>query len=229
MILYDKTKLEKLKLKFNNVETIDVNYSQAYQDMFVLTMLDGKQKGTYLEIGAFNPTFISNTCLLDKKFGWTGISIDIDAGVGQQFIGTRNCTFVLQNALTIDYKKLLENNNMPKQIDYLQLDIEPQANTLSCLKMLPLDEYRFSVITYETDFYDPGVTREVSMENREESRQILISHGYEMVVGNLCNVSTTDPFEDWYVDPKVVSPELIQKLKQSMEYNNTSESFMLNL
>lgn len=229
MILYDKSKLGKLKIKFNGVETIDVNYSQAYQDMFVLTMLDGKRNGTYLEIGAFSPTFISNTCLLDKKFGWNGISIDINPQTQSQFIGTRNCQFVLQDALTIDYKSLLKGSNMPNQIDYLQIDIEPQSNTLSCLKLLPLNDYRFSVITYETDFYDPSVTREESLKNREESRQILLSHGYEMVVGNICNVSTNDPFEDWYVDPTVIPSELIQKLKDSMEYNNTSERFMLNL
>ena len=39
MIPYSKSKLERLKFKFNDVELINKNYSQAYQDMFVLTML----------------------------------------------------------------------------------------------------------------------------------------------------------------------------------------------
>ena len=38
-----------------------------------------------------------------------------------------------------------------KQIDYLSLDIDPSEATLAALKKLPLDDYRFSVITYETE------------------------------------------------------------------------------
>ena len=227
MIHYTREKQETLKSKFNGVETIDKNYSQAYQDMFVLTMLEGKRDGTYLEVGACHPVLISNTYLLDSKFGWKGISIDINPSVKAGYDGNRNCNLIVQDALTIDYAKLMADNNMPNQIDYLQLDIEPQSNTLACLKRMPLNDYRFSVITYETDFYDPAFSREDSLKNREESREILLSHGYELIVGNVCNTSTTDPFEDWYVDPNVVSKELIELFKQSSEFDNVSEKAMI--
>ena len=48
---------------------------------------------------------------------------------------------------------LFLRKNYPKQIDYLSLDIDPSEATLAALKKLPLDEYRFSVITYETEVY----------------------------------------------------------------------------
>jgi hypothetical protein len=228
MILYEDSSINKLRLKFNGVEKIKKNYSQAYQDMFVLSMLNGKTNGTFLEIGAYDPHFVSNTYLLEKEFKWDGISIDIEPSVKRKFEGKRTCKFHLQDALTIDYDDLLTKHNFPSQIDYLQLDVEPQKNTLSCLKLMPLNKYRFSVITYETDFYDTAVTKEESLRNREESREILHSHGYELVVGNVCNVSVDDPFEDWWVDPNVIPSEIIEKFKESSEYNDTSESYMLN-
>ena len=46
--------------------------------------------------------------------------------------------------LEIDYKKLFEDNNMPIDIDYLQIDIEPAHNTLECLKKIPFNKYNFS-------------------------------------------------------------------------------------
>jgi hypothetical protein len=49
--VYNKDKFNSLKIKFPGSEEIERNYSEAYQDMFVLTMLNGKKEGTYLEIG----------------------------------------------------------------------------------------------------------------------------------------------------------------------------------
>lgn len=217
MKLYDKTK--NLKHKFDGWENIEKNYSQAYQDLFVLTALNGKKDGTYLDIGAREPDFISNTYLLEQM-GWTGVSIDIeDLG----FNKLRRNTFLLANALTLDYEQVLAN--APKQIDYLSIDIEPKTQTLECLKKLPLDKYRFSVITYETDFYDKSQGDRVSEQVRAESRKILQDLGYELIVGNVGNLGSHDLFEDWYVDPTVVSKETIDKLKVG-DWNESAEKYM---
>lgn len=229
MTPYDKSKHAQLKYAFPGSEKIEKNYAQSYQDMFVLSMLDGKKNGTFVEIGAFDAVFISNTYLLESEFGWTGLAIDIEKAAQKTFKKKKRKTdFIVQDALTIDYEAVFKKSGFGSQIDYLQLDIEPQSNTLNCLKLLPLDKYRFSVITYETDFYDTSVTREDSLKNREESRKILLSHGYELIVGNVANTSTEDPFEDWYVDPKVVDPKLISLFKGSPELNQPAEKYMLS-
>lgn len=229
MKLYNKSKFENLLFKFEGAESIEINYSQSYQDMFVLSVLNGKTSGTYLEIGAYEGIFISNTYLLEKKFGWTGLSIDIEESSAGSFRNVgRNNEILIQNALEIDYLDLLTKRNFPNRIDYLQLDIEPQLNTLECLKKMPFDKFKFSVITYETDYYDPSVSREESHKVREESRRILESHGYELLVGNVCNISTNDPFEDWYVDPTVIDPKILEMFRESREYNNIAENYMLN-
>jgi hypothetical protein len=227
--LYSKDKLASLRYQFKGADTIRKNYSQAYQDMFVLSMLNGKKNGTFLEIGAFEAEFISNTYLLESEFGWKGISVDFEESAEKSFRKKgRESHFILSDALIIDYASVFKENGFGKQIDYLQLDIEPQAQTLNCLKKMPLDTYRFSVITYETDYCDPTVSKAESKKNRDESRKILASHGYELVVGNVCNTTNQDPFEDWYVDPKVIDPKIIKLFKASAEFNDTAQNYMLS-
>lgn len=226
---YTKEKYDRLKYKFNGSEKIIENYSQAYQDMFVLTMLDGKRNGTYLEVGSGVAKTINNTYLLEKFFDWKGVSIDIQEIMKDSFTEhNRKNEIIIHDALKLDYDKLFIERNFNKQIDYLQLDIEPQHNTLKCLNLIPFDKYRFSIITYETDLYCNTISKEESLKNRDESRRILLSHGYELILGNVCNLSTTDPFEDWYIDPNIIDKNILKLFKKSSEFNNVSEIFLLN-
>jgi len=215
---YNISKLNKLKFQFKDCESINKNYSQAYQDMFVLSILDGKRNGYFVEIGTFHPTEISNTFLLENEFGWNGISIDVNNIDG--FESQRKSKLIVQNALEIDYKKLFEDNNMPIDIDYLQIDIEPAHNTLECLKKIPFDKYNFSVITYETDYHNS------SIEIKNESRQIFKSNGYELIGGDICNADINLPFEDWYVKKDKID-EIIFNIFLNPKFNNTAEKFIL--
>ncbi|MCK6371030.1 MAG: hypothetical protein L6Q83_06820, partial [Gammaproteobacteria bacterium] len=100
-----------------------------------------------------------------------------------------------------------------RRLDYLQLDIDPSINTLAVLKRLPLETWRFSVITFETDAYTGD------MRARDESRQILAAHGYVPVARDVCvlfpPVSPQPiPFEDWWVDPAAVAPEIISTFQR---------------
>lgn len=47
--------------------------SQYRQDLFVLSELDFKRNGFFVEFGATNGVDLSNTYLLEKEFGWDGI------------------------------------------------------------------------------------------------------------------------------------------------------------
>jgi hypothetical protein len=215
---YNISKLNNLKFKFKNCESIEKNHSQAYQDIFVLSMLDGKKNGCFIEIGTFHPTEISNTFLLEKQFGWSGLSIDINHIDG--FESQRNSKLIVQNALEIDYEKLFEENNIPIDIDYLQIDIEPAHNTLACLKKIPFNKYNFSVITYETDYYNSPV------EIRNESREIFRSNGYELIGGDICNAFINLPFEDWYVKKDKINKNIFDIFNNPL-FNDTAEKFML--
>lgn len=52
--------------------------AQGGQDLFVVAMTQGKHNGTWLEIGCGDPIRINNTYLLEKRFNWSGTSIDVD-------------------------------------------------------------------------------------------------------------------------------------------------------
>jgi hypothetical protein len=203
---YIKDYYSTLKVKFDGSGKIERNYSQALQDMFVLSILNGKRNGTYVEIGGYDGIGLSNTYLLEKDFDWTGIALEIEQDKANTYNTQRKNKCLCEDAIAADYKKLFKTYKLPKRIDYLQLDIDPAEQTLEALKALPLDEYRFSVITYETDIYRSP--KEVA----EESRQILESNGYELLVKNVSHID--NPFEDWYIDKSL---DIDQKVKDLLQ------------
>ena len=202
---YFRNNYENLKTKFAGAENIENNWSQSMQDIFVMSMLDGKRNGVYVEIGADQPRVISNTYLLEKDFDWSGISFELDADKVAFFNTIRKNKCLCEDATLYDYKSLFQKSNYPKQIDYLQLDIDPAEGTLRALKALPLDDYRFSVITYETDVYSSGA------DIQDEQIEILESHGYQLVAKNVkCE---GNPYEDWWIDPAIVSENIWKPYK----------------
>jgi tetratricopeptide (TPR) repeat protein len=61
LTLYTKDSLNNFKFEFKGLKNLQRNYSEAFQDMFVLTLLDGKKEGYYLEVGAGFPFYGNNT------------------------------------------------------------------------------------------------------------------------------------------------------------------------
>lgn len=55
------------------LRTLSRSKSQIRQDLFVLCELNFKTEGFFVEFGATNGVDLSNTYLLEKEFGWTGI------------------------------------------------------------------------------------------------------------------------------------------------------------
>jgi len=219
--VYTIEKYPRLKYKFPGSQDIQTNYSQCNQDIFVLTMLEGKKNGTYFEIGAFDPIHISNTYLLEKDFDWTGLSIDILEN--SSFKSFRKNGYVITDALNTDYTELFEKNGLPKQIDYLSVDIEPSINTFTALKKLPHNDYRFSVITFEHDYYQGDPYNVLP-----ESREFLKSLGYVLIASNISSIDTSYPYEDWYVDPNVISKELIDRFLNDDDSVIFCDDYLLN-
>jgi FkbM family methyltransferase len=67
--------LKIVKKKQINYILNNFKYSKAqlFQDFFVLSQLNFRKKGFFVEFGATNGFDLSNTFLLEKKFGWRGI------------------------------------------------------------------------------------------------------------------------------------------------------------
>lgn len=221
---YNKNLVSKFKYPFKGIELIDTNFSQVYQDMFVLSVLKGKMNGSYLEIGSSEPYKNNNTALLENKFAWRGIGLEHSEDIVKTYRKHRHNPVICTDALIVDYNKLL-NKYFPNEttIDYLQLDIDPPRNTYELLLSIPFDKYKFAVITYEHDYYV-----DITRSYRQKSREYLESLGYILLVNDV----SPDPyssFEDWWVHPDLIDKDILETLKNSTEKDiNQVEKYFLN-
>lgn len=187
--------------------------STDYQESFVLSVLGEKRNGFYLEFGSAWPKKENNTYLLETQYDWSGIGFEIEPDLVQEYKEVRRNPVIQGDARNIDYRVLFKEYNVPKQIDYLQMDLHPASTTLEALKQLPLDEYRFSVITYEHNrWWDEDLHKYI----QEESQRIFKEHGYFLVVENL--LDRVNPLEDWWIDPNVVPYENYSKMISKNKY-----------
>jgi hypothetical protein len=177
------------------------SYSQAGQESFVLNTLIEKRNGFYLEIGAYDSKMMSNTYLLETKYGWSGVGLEIDGPRAEEYNSNRSNPCLNVDATEFNYLEYFESNSLPKSIDYLQVDIEPAFQSLKALKSLPIDKYRFSVITFEHDLY----ADENNAAIKQEAKDLLLSFNYVLVKDNVeCEGKI---FEDWYVDSSIYNYE----------------------
>lgn len=188
--------------------------SDAKQDEFVANMTNFKSNGAYLDIGSHNSIKSNNSYYFDE-LNWTGICVEIDSQHNDSYKTRKNCNYYNNDANSIDYKNVLDSLNFPKVIDYLSLDVDTLS--LSVLLKLPFDDYEFSIITIEHDFYVYGDYY------RSHQRDFLKSKGYFLICSDvyvqqdgfdreLCS------FEDWWVKPEYFNQEVIDKVKSEMSY-----------
>jgi len=183
-------------------------FSPSEQENFVIEMTQMKQAGHYVELGAFHSHDGSNTRVLEQDFGWHGVSFEIDDKRRDQFVSNRSNP-CYGDALAFNYTEFFEAAQWPKQIDFLQVDIDngydpamrPEGSAYTSLLgliSLPLNTFRFSVITFEHDVNMYFRNKSI----RDAQREILDALGYTLVVRTI--------HEDWWVDPAAVCQDLFR-------------------
>ena len=202
---YNVAKQRWLIRRFPGLDDIQVNHSQLHQDMFVLCLLDGLRGGTYLDIGAHEPVFINNTVLLERQFGWSGLSVELSEAHVQRHRAMRRNPCLHADATTLDYAEALAAAGLGPVIDYLSLDTDPPEVTLRALERLPHDHVRFRVITFEHDLSAGGAAV------RLRSRELLQGLGYELVVNDVAWGERV--VEDWWVAPELTDAARIAELR----------------
>ena len=78
------------------------------------------------------------------------------------------------------------------------------------------------MITYEHDHYV-----DVTKECRRKSREYLQSKGYVLAVSDVSPDGKSN-FEDWWVHPDLVDPELLKKMQNTKNYTKKAETHMLS-
>lgn len=135
-----------------------------------------------------------------------------------------NSIHIINDATKIDYKNLFEINNVPLNLDYLQIDLETNnGSTLNTLKKLNsevMDKHKFATITFEHDIYLTNY-----LNTRLASRKIFEDRGYVRVFSDVNNRGV-NPYEDWWVHPELVDIEYVnlikEKNKNKYEFNSAT-------
>ena len=219
---YTIDKINELRYRFPGVEKVShQNFSQCYQDMWVLSMLDGKPLGTFVEIGSGHPVISNNTALLESRFEWTGIGFEIKEKEADLYNEHRKAPVALGDATTADFDQLFKEVNLGPEFDYLQVDCEPAQVTFDALKKINLDKYKFATVTFEHDSYNDG------NEVRDASRKYFEDHGYILIADNI-SVDAQHPYEDWWAHPDLVPSHTIDTMKCVTGTTKKAEDYMLN-
>lgn len=204
-VAFEKKRIKKIlhvrepsrELPFPNFLGSRPSFSESLQDIFVVEMTKGKKFQHYLEVGSGPPTKKNNTFLLERDFGWSGLSLDLNERFVTEFRNSRKNEVVCHDATNFDYLRELVKRNFPKDVGYLQIDIDPSFQSLIALFEIPFQEYRFATITFEHDLY--RTNRKIAKIARLKLR----SEGYKLVVKNV-RANNNKPFEDWWIHPDLV-------------------------
>ena len=200
--------------------------SQIEQDLFVAATLRAKKSGFFVEFGATDGISLSNTYLLEKNFGWTGILVEPAKNWRKNLEENRTskkdfrCVSNLSNTMirfiesdtaelsTIKgFEKIDDNVRIPHR--------EYEVETISLLDLLrfhdspPVIDY-LSIDTEGSEFqilenFDFSqykfrvITCEHNFtENREKIFKLLSKNGYKRVWPEFTQ------FDDWYINPELI-------------------------
>jgi FkbM family methyltransferase len=197
--------------------------AQLKQDIFVLSELDCKTGGYFVEFGATNGVDLSNTYLLETKFGWTGILAEPAKIWAEDLVKNRKC-HIDYDCVWSKSGEVLEFNEVNaaelSTIDTFS-SVDEHAttrtsgtkypvNTISLLDLLkkynaPRVIDYLSIDTEGSEFeilsafdFDAYQFRVITCEHnytpmREKIYDLLMSKGYTRKFPNLSR------FDDWYV------------------------------
>ena len=207
----------------------EISRSQLGQDLFVMSRLNFKKNGYFVEFGAANGIVDSNTFSLEKEYGWAGILAE-PAEIWQDDLrANRNCNIEtkclhqtsnltvpffeakdhglsgLTSMLSIDRYKTQRKKGRAYDVETISLtDLFLKHNAPNHIDYLSIDtEGSEYLILKNFDFnkYSFGViTCEHNFsETREQVNLLLTSKGY------VRKHEAISVFDDWYVNPTFVS------------------------
>lgn len=176
-------------------------YSSSGQDIFAFQICGNNS--TYLEIGGADAIKGSNTYALEKMHGWKGITIELNRKKHEESWKFRKNKIYWENALTFDYVSALKENHI-KNIDYLQVDIEPASNTFEALKRIFSQKINFKCCTFEHDIYR---MKDGDIDYKDLADSIMKINGYKIAVDNVLSRKNNKYYETWYVRSDIDWPE----------------------
>jgi len=190
-------------------------YSQAKQDEWICYVLNYKRNGYFVDLGAYDGIQTSNTYVLEKEFGWSGICVEANPNVYSSLIKNRSCETVFAAVSDYDGKIQFGHDKIDhlgphivpclkldtlllgqKEIDYLSIDIEGTEFTV--LNDFNFKNWDIKLITVEHNLYCDGPY------NKNRLHKLLSENLFTRVVDNAVCLDKNplyfnQPYEDWYI------------------------------
>ncbi len=197
--------------------------AQLRQDLFVLHELDYKKNGFFVDFGATNGFDLSNSYLLEKRFGWNGILVEPARLWHSDLRKNRNVN-IETNCVWKDSDSVITFNeaNAPEYstIDsYSRFDFHSKlrrggkkydVKTISLLDLL--DKYNAPEIIDYLSIDTEGTEYDILSNfdfNKYKFRTITVEHNYTSVRGKIFKLLTENgyyrknialsEFDDWYI------------------------------
>jgi len=126
-----------------------MSYSQIGQDLRVVEFYNKKRNGFFIEIGASDGIFFSNTYLLEKEYDWKGICCEVVPATFEKLVVNRPNSICINEAaynesgitLTFDVAKDSLYSGISEHIDCWKSSVDAdktqiQVQTISLLDIL---------------------------------------------------------------------------------------------
>jgi FkbM family methyltransferase len=188
--------------------------SQVGQDKWVCEFFNYKRDGYFIDIGANDGIWLSNTYYLESELGWTGICIEAGETPFSSLCKNRSCTclrrFISNKDEMTDFEEinysrprllgrqsvesirldtLMSQYEIPAIVDYVSIDID--GRDFEALNSFPFDKYEVILWTLEHNN---------NKELKEKIRMLMEVKGYIIAVDNVKDGEQI--FEDWYINKK---------------------------
>jgi len=153
-------------------EVMKMSRAQMQQDQLLYNnFFRGKKNGVYLDVGANNAEFISNTFMFEKALSWTGICFEPNTEFHEEWAKNRSCHLIKKMVSGIDMKEhddyitlpeVLDANAMT-HIDFISLDVE--GKEIEILEHFDFEKYDVSVWLIETFWLDDRIVDHIMLTN----------------------------------------------------------------
>lgn len=214
---FDNQKIKKLKSNSN---------SSNLQDLFVLSQLNFKKNGYFVEFGVIDGIVGSNTLLLEKEYGWDGIVVEPSREFekvkkNRKCIKDNRCIYNKSGQFisftetdekglsTISAFKSSDYHYKSRKKNYLEYKVETITLNLlleenaspSIIDYLSIDTEGSEFLILSAFNFDKYSFKIISVEHNYQNQRtklydLLTKNGYKRVFEGISDI------EDWYINPK---------------------------
>ena len=177
-----------------------MSYSQLGQDKKVLEFYEHKTNGYFVEVGASNGIDLSNTYLLESKYGWKGICCEPIPFKFEELVRNRPTSVCVKEAvyfesgLTVPFD-IANGSTMlsgiTQHIDVHRSTVDENKTTIFATTITLLDVLDqakapafIEYLSLDTEGSEYDVEHNFLEPSRTHIRELLVTNGYEYIGEN---------------------------------------------